>query len=339
MSPALLPRTGTEPVGAVALLEYGDPHERACFQRLEDAVWEASSLGPAVLECVRLRGARIRGCRFCAAVRVTSAVEDGLTESDLDHLDDPSARASLPGEQQAALALVDRYLLDPRQPPVAERAELASVLGARGVVEVLVACASFASADLRIALGENREPSGSGRVERRPRIASPFPGARDWPNLEQPLIHAGVPLPFVDGEAAAALDELRAGLWSHPDLPWELVAACVVRGAQVLGVSAEGPGFARLVPPEVQADAPPEEVATWPERYRGLWAHGFALAEQLWLDPAGVDGYHTDPLVASLGIAGLIRTSWALIWIGQFHRIAATLAVPEEAASSYHVDA
>ena len=65
---SILPATTADPVGAVALLGHADPVELERFVALEDAMWEETSLAPAVIETVRLHCAQIRGCEFCKAV-------------------------------------------------------------------------------------------------------------------------------------------------------------------------------------------------------------------------------------------------------------------------------
>ena len=50
-----------------------------------------------------------------------------------------------------------------------------------------------------------------------------------------------------------------------------------------------------------------------------------SLAEQLWIDPAGVNEAITDPLIARHGVDGVIRIAWNLILIGQLQRLALVL--------------
>ena len=83
----ILPATSADPVGAVALLECGDPVELERFVALENAMWEETTLTPAIVETVRLHCAQVRGCEFCKAVRYTAAIDDGLTETQIAQLD------------------------------------------------------------------------------------------------------------------------------------------------------------------------------------------------------------------------------------------------------------
>ena len=318
---SILPATSADPVGAVALLECADPLELERFVALESAMWEESTLAPAVVEAVRLHCAQVRGCEFCKAVRYTAAIDDGLTEPQIAQLDVRAARQEFSAEQSAALTLADHFLRDPRKPDGA--AELAEVLGTAGVMEVLIGCCAFASAELRIALGENREPQGSGVIDRAAGRPASVSSDKAWPALDGPILSVNTTLPAVAPGLAKPIHERVSSLWSERDLSHELVAACIVRSTQLHGVAADDPVNDVLVPPEAARLVNPDDVRNWPS-----WTTGrdeMVLAEQLWIDPAGVDGSITDPLKSSLGVDGLIRVAWHLILIGQLHRLALTL--------------
>lgn len=319
---SILPATNTEPIGAAALLGHADPDELGRFIALEDAVWGKTTLPPAVIEAVRLHCAQIRGCAFCSAVRVSAAIEDGLSEAQIAHLDKPEARGRFSAEQRAALTLVDHFLRDPRRPDENRSAEIAAILGTSGVMEVLLACCAFASADLRIALGENREPNGSGIVERTHGDRAERPAATSWPALNGPILDPNTDLPAVAFGLAKPIRERVTALWSGADIPPELVAASIFRSTQLLGVRPADPVYEFLVPPRAAALADPEEVRNWPEWSVGKGRNELALAEQVWMDPAGVNAAITDPLEAPLGVGGIIRVTWKLILIGQLHRLA-----------------
>lgn len=321
----ILPTTGTDPIGAAALLGHADPEELERFVALEDALWSETTLRPAVLEAVRLRCAHIRGCKFCSAVRYTAAIEDGLSEAQIEHLDDPEARGSFSAEQSAALTLADHFLRDPRRPDEERSAEIATVLGTSGVMEVLVACCAFASAELRIALGENREPAGSGVVERAGGDRAESPKTTSWPALNGPILDPDTELPAVAPRLSTPIRERVTALWSGTDMPRELIAACIIRSTQLLGVATDDPVIAFLVPPETAALADPEDVRNWPAWSAEKGRNELTLAEQVWMDPAGVHAAITDPLEVSLGVDGLIRVTWDLILIGQLHRLALVL--------------
>lgn len=322
---SLLAATGPDPVGAAALLGHGDADELARFKRLEDAVWAATSLAPSLIEAVRLRSAHIRGCEFCSAVRVTAAVEDGLSEERIGLLDSVDARAALGADTQAALALVDRFLRDPRRPQQCEADDMAATLGTRGVLEVLLAVSVFATADLRIALGENREPAGNGVVERRRGQTAPRSANTSWPRLSTSPLAPGARVPEVAPALADDIAGLVQALWSGTDIPPALLAACAVRGSQLHGVATDDAVRALLVPGHVPPHADADAIRHWPDTFSAFERDVLRLAEQLWLDPAGVDASVTGPLLPVLGTEGVVRVAWDLIWVGQLQRLVLVL--------------
>ena len=321
----ILPLSGSDPIGAAALLGHANPHELERFIALEDAVWGMSTLRPAVIEAVRLHCAKIRGCAFCAAVRVTAAAEDGLTEAQIQRLGKLADRDLFSAEQSAALTLVDRFLRDPRRPDEERSAEIAALLGTSGIMEVLIACCAFASADLRIALGENRRPNGSGIVQRARGNHSVRSSANVWPALSGSILDPATELLFVAAGLAKPIRERVAALWSDDDMPTELMAACIVRSAQMLGVAENDPAYPFLVPARAASSADPGDVRNWPAWPAANGRDVLELAEQVWIDPAGVNAATIDPLKARLGVAGVIRVTWNLILIGQLHRLALVL--------------
>lgn len=314
--------TAAEPVGAAALLELGDPAELERFRFLEDRVWDATTLPATVIEAVRVRSARIRGCEFCASVRMSGATEAGLSEQELAAQDSPATRAHLPDDQRAALRLVDAHLLEAATPSEGEQQWLVDVLGAAGIVEVLVACAVFASADLRIALGDNRTANTS--VIARAHASRPRDESWSaWPSPSESLALPGTPIPHVDARIDAKLRELRADLLAQTDLPGPLLSAGLIRCAQLLG--ADDGRSLLLVPEALRAGRTEDEVRGWTGHLTGDEHAVMAFAEQLWLDPSGLDEPLVAPLRAMLGDAALIRSTWRLIWVAQLQRIGMVL--------------
>lgn len=321
----ILPSTGPDPVGAVTLLTHADPVELERFQVLEDAIWGGTSLSPAVIESVRLRCAHVRGCIFCSAVRIQAAIEDGLSEEQIGRLDTAEARAALSEPQRAALALTDRFLLNPSAPLTEESAWIAETLGSRGVLEVLLACAVFATAELRIALGENREPNGSGVFNRARGQQAPRSADTQWPSLSAAILSPDAAIPQVDPALSGAVRGLLHALWAGTDIATEVLAACSMRSAQLHGVAESDPLYAWLAPPFSADSVDADRVRSWPSWSAEEGRDVLALAEQLWLDPAGVDERIVAPLLPVLGSAGVIRIAWDFIWIGQLHRLALVL--------------
>jgi AhpD family alkylhydroperoxidase len=321
----ILPATSSDPIGAAALLKHANPVELERFSAFEGAVWDRTTLSPAVIEAVRLHCAKIRGCEFCAAVRYSIATADGLSETQIGHLGTVESRDGFSSEQAAALALVDHFLRDPRKPDEVQAGTIAAALGSQGVMEVLLACCAFSSADLRIALGENRAPNGSGifdrpRVERLRRSAD-----SSWPVLHGPVLDPDTALPSVAAELTRPVRERLTALWSSTDIPQELTAACIMRSAQLLGVAPDDPVANFLLPEKVTALVDPEDVRNWPAWSVEKGRNEMSLAEQLWIDPAGVTDAITAPLIARHGVDGVIRVAWNLILIGQLQRLALVL--------------
>jgi alkylhydroperoxidase family enzyme len=322
---SILPSTGPDPVGAAALLGHADPAELDRFVALEDALWEQGTLAPAVLESVRLHCAQVRGCEFCKAVRYTAAIEDGLTEAQVARLEAPAERDEFTAAQTAALTLSEHFLRDTRKPDEQKAVKIAEVLGTAGVTEVLVACCAFASAELRIALGDNRKPSGSGLMERAGRSSPDSPANTAWPELDGAVLDPATTLPDIAPALASPIRERVTSLWSGDDLSAEIVAACILRSAQLQGVTTDDPVNRYLAPATAARLADPEEVRRWPAWPAGLERNVMKLAEQLWIDPAGVNPDITGPLQADIGVDGTIRVAWHLILIGQLHRLALVL--------------
>jgi AhpD family alkylhydroperoxidase len=319
-----------EPVGAAALLELADPAELVRFRFLEDRVWDSMTLSATVIEAVRFRCARIRGCEFCASVRMTGALEAGLSEAQLADQASEETRADLPAEQRAALRLVDAFLLETATPPADEVAWLVDTLGSEGVVEVLVACSVFASADLRIALGDNRE-ANSHTIERAHSRRPPTHLLSGWPVLQDPILHPTASIPGVDARIDAELQRLRRDLFAQTDIPAVLLSSCLIRSAQLLGAPDGSPLDGLLAPEQLRSGVSAHSVRDWTRNLSGSDHAVMAFAEQLWLDPSGLDEALVGPLREDLGDAGLIRLTWRLIWIGQFQRMSAVLG-PEAAA-------
>lgn len=316
--------TADEPVGAAALLALGDPDDLAAFRALEDRVWDATTLPAATLESVRVRCADLRGCAFCASVRMSGAIADGLTEAELARQGDPDADATLPADRRAALVLVRAYLVEAAPPPAPVRADLLAALGPAGVVEVLIACAAFASADLRIALGDNR-PARSTLIPREHRRRPRPAGAPGWPAPAGGVLSPTTPLPHLAPELAAAVADRRTRLLTRDEVPAPLLAACTVRSAQLLGAPDRGPAADLLAPPDVRGDVDPAAVRDWTRTMTADDRVVMAFAEQLWVDPAGLDATVVAPARALLGDPGLVRLTWDLIWIAQLQRLAAVL--------------
>lgn len=318
----VLPSSGPDTVGAVALLKYADKVERDRFNSLEEAVWTRTTLPPAVIEAVRLRCAHIRGCASCSAVRFSAATRDGLSEADITLLDSASERSAFSEPQQAALTLVEHFLLDPRPPSDPE--EIAGILGTAGVMEVLLACAAFSSSELRLALGEDRAPEANIVVDRDRVAPRERPKANHWPALDRPILDTAVEFAEIDTEFAGLVRGRISALRSNGDLPEAVLGAVVVRSMQLHRIDATQP-IAWLLAPVRMVLPDAAHVRNYPSWPRDFARSVLALAEQLWMDPSGIGEEVAGPVRQEIGIGGLIRVTWDLIWLGQLHRLALVL--------------
>ena len=61
-----------------------------------------------IKELVRLRLSTTHGCKFCNQGNRVDALAAGLSQTDIDHIDDPN---HFPDQEQAALALADQMVL------------------------------------------------------------------------------------------------------------------------------------------------------------------------------------------------------------------------------------
>ena len=320
----VLPSSDTGSVGAVALLGYADNVELGCFNSLEDSIWTLTTLSPSVVEAVRLRCAQIRRCHSCSSVRFSAATADGLTESQIALLDSASDCEGFSEAQRAALDLVHCFLLDPCMPAEGDRQRMGTALGTAGVMEVLLSCAVFSSSELRLALGQDSRPEQNVVVARESLGSRDRSSISDWPTLGRSILDPEVQFPEVDDGFACLVRGRIATLRAQPDLSDELVAACIVRSLQLHRVGLEDPVAGFLVPTDVVLpDA--AHVSNWTSWPAGIDRYVLMLAEQLWMDPSKVGHDIVEPLSEEIGVAGVIRATWSLIWLGQLHRLALVL--------------
>ena len=80
---------------------------------LQDEIWHRASVGPAIIEMLRLRNARTVNCVFCKSVRYDIARNDGLTEDKVTQIDDGFGDSRLSEREKLVLAFADLYLRTP----------------------------------------------------------------------------------------------------------------------------------------------------------------------------------------------------------------------------------
>ena len=119
---------------------------------------EGGLLEPELLELMRLRGANLNACTYCATVRlqpVTNAVkpkEQALGLQDISGMTKPQALAALKDalrtdrlspREVAALTLVDRIIVDPHGVDDALFAELRRHFSEEEIIELICASSLF----------------------------------------------------------------------------------------------------------------------------------------------------------------------------------------------------
>ena len=119
---------------------------------------EGGQIEPELLELMRLRGANLNACTYCATVRlqpVASAVkpkESALGLRDVSRMTKPEAVAALQGtlksdrltpREAAALALVDRIIVDPHGVDDELFAELRKHFSEDQIIELICASSLF----------------------------------------------------------------------------------------------------------------------------------------------------------------------------------------------------
>ena len=91
------------------------PETLSALIDLQGAVWHRSSVGPALMEVLRLRNARTVNCVFCKSVRYDIARAAGLTEAKVAQIDDNFASSTLSQREKLALSFADVYLRHPER--------------------------------------------------------------------------------------------------------------------------------------------------------------------------------------------------------------------------------
>lgn len=110
---------------------------------LQEAIWHRASVGPAVMEMLRLRNARTVNCVFCKSVRYDIARADGLTEDKVAQIDDGFAASALSEREKLVLAFADLYLRTPQRRDPQLAAALRSHFTREQLCQMAIALATF----------------------------------------------------------------------------------------------------------------------------------------------------------------------------------------------------
>jgi len=101
------------PEGGSTMFEY-DAVLNSVFLNFYGTLWSEGKLDQATKEVERIRSARAVGCETCRNLRFSGAQEQGLTEADVDLLEDSYAESALSDRWKAALAWSDAVTGAPR---------------------------------------------------------------------------------------------------------------------------------------------------------------------------------------------------------------------------------
>jgi len=101
------------PEGGSTMFEY-DPVLNSVFLNFYGTLWSEGKLDQATKEVERIRSARAVGCETCRNLRFSGAQEQGLTEADVDLLDDGYAESELSPRWKAAPAWSDAVTGSPQ---------------------------------------------------------------------------------------------------------------------------------------------------------------------------------------------------------------------------------
>lgn len=109
-----------------------------------DAIWDVyktvtvrDALDPMTSELVRLRCARVNGCRLCQSLRLADAVRDGLDETLAGKVDDYE-HSDLSERHKAALRLTDAFIAAPDTIDATTRADLQRWFSDEEIQELLL---------------------------------------------------------------------------------------------------------------------------------------------------------------------------------------------------------
>jgi len=89
------------------------PETLDLYISLGKSIWESGPLGPAELEVARLRNARKVNCVYCRNVRYDIAIEDGLSESRVEQIEDGFQASELSRREKLIIAFTDQFLTAP----------------------------------------------------------------------------------------------------------------------------------------------------------------------------------------------------------------------------------
>ncbi len=142
------------------------PEVWAAFNRYYGTLWTDGVVDQATKEVGRLRNARVTGCGICKNLRFDGAVEAGLTEDLVDHIDDGYADSELPDRWKLTVRLADALIDDPTRVPLM-RDELDAEFSEEELVELV--------ATITTAIAFSKAAVAFGAPPEMPRMVVPTP--------------------------------------------------------------------------------------------------------------------------------------------------------------------
>lgn len=132
---------GDDPISGSALAL--QPEALAAFNRLYGTLWSRGQLDHASKELARLRNARKTNCVFCRNVRFSKARAEGLSEEQVDQIQDGYENSDLSDRQKLILRYTDCFLTDPHGLDNDLKAAMAKEFSPAELVELTAGLALF----------------------------------------------------------------------------------------------------------------------------------------------------------------------------------------------------
>ncbi len=132
-----LPLTERNPFGAYVTAGLAPAHERVQIAAYR-AIVALDHLDPTTAEVVRLRNARIQGCRQCMGLRDARALRHGATEDELGAALSETGAATAYSRHRAAIELADLFATTPGVPAADVVAGLRAELSTPEIVEAVL---------------------------------------------------------------------------------------------------------------------------------------------------------------------------------------------------------
>jgi AhpD family alkylhydroperoxidase len=144
------------PEGGLSFLDH-QPELFAAFNRLYGTLWTDGAVDEPTKEVARLRNARVTGCNICKNLRFAGARDDGLTEAQIDEIDDDYSSSDLPERYKLAVRYADVIIGDPAGMPDDLKTALLEEFSEEQIVELTLTTA-FAMAFSKAAVAWGPPP-------------------------------------------------------------------------------------------------------------------------------------------------------------------------------------